>query len=317
MPFHPRNRHQGHYNLSNLAAANPALKPLIIAGKSGERTLDFSSAEAVQELNRALLAAQYGIQGWDIPAGYLCPPIPGRADYLHTLADLLGDSHDSQIPSGPKLVGLDIGTGANLVYPLIGQHEYQWRFVASDIDQSALNNARRILVANPKLEPHISLRQQADPDRVFQGVIEPEEQFDFTLCNPPFHSSAGAAKDANRQKWQKLNKGKPLAESGELNFGGQSHELICNGGESGFLSRMIAESAGFGRQIFWFSSLVSRAANIPELEKQLRELGATDVRKLDMAQGEKHSRLLAWTFLDKKQRRAWRKARWPQPHKNG
>ncbi|GGC85296.1 23S rRNA (adenine(1618)-N(6))-methyltransferase RlmF [Halopseudomonas salina] len=315
MPFHPRNKHKGHYNLGTLAAANPALKPLIIPGKTGERTLDFSKAEAVLELNRALLATQYGIQKWDIPAGYLCPPIPGRADYLHTLADLLGDSHDGQIPTGPTLVGLDIGTGANLVYPLIGQHEYQWRFVGSDIDQKALDNAKRILTDNPKVQPHISLRHQSHPDSIFRGVIELDERFDFTLCNPPFHPSAGAAKDANRQKWQKLNKGKALDDNPGLNFGGQSTELICNGGESGFLARMITESAGLAQQVFWFSSLVSKAANVAALEKQLRELGATDVRALDMAQGEKHSRLLAWTFLDKKQRRAWRKARWPQPHK--
>lgn len=316
MPFHPRNQHKGHYNLGTLAAANPALKPLIIPGKTGERTLDFSKPEAVLELNRALLANQYGVQKWDIPTGYLCPPIPGRADYLHTLADLLGDSHDGQIPTGPTLVGLDIGTGANLVYPLIGQHEYQWRFVGSDIDQKALDNAKRILTDNPKVQPHISLRHQPDPDSIFRGVIELNERFDFTLCNPPFHPSAGAAKDANRQKWQKLNKGKALDDNPSLNFGGQSTELICNGGESGFLARMITESAGLAQQVFWFSSLVSKAANVAALEKQLRELGATDVRALEMAQGEKHSRLLAWTFLDKKQRRAWRKARWPQPHKD-
>jgi 23S rRNA (adenine1618-N6)-methyltransferase len=315
MPFHPRNKHKGHYNLGALAAANPALKPLIIPGKTGERTLDFSKPAAVLELNRALLSTQYGIQGWDIPLGYLCPPIPGRADYLHTLADLLGDSHDSHIPTGSKLVGLDIGTGANLVYPLIGQHEYQWRFVGSDIDPNALANAARILAANPRLQSSISVRHQPNSDSIFAGVVEPGEQFDFTLCNPPFHPSAGAAKDANRQKWQKLNKGKSLDEDPGLNFGGQSTELICNGGESGFLARMIAESAGLAQQVFWFSSLVSKAANVPALEKQLRELGATDVRALNMAQGEKHSRLLAWTFLDKKQRRAWRKARWPQPQK--
>jgi len=315
MPFHPRNKHQGHYNFAALGAANPALKPLIIAGKAGERTLDFSSAEAVRELNRALLAAHYSIRQWDIPAGYLCPPIPGRADYLHTLADLLADSHDGQIPTGAKLIGLDVGTGANLVYPLIGQHEYRWRFVGSDIDQAALANAARILAANSSLQPHISLRHQVDPDCVFNGIVGPDEQFDFTLCNPPFHPSAGAARDANRQKWQKLNKGKPLDVNPGLNFGGQSNELVCNGGEGGFLGRMIIESAGLAHQVFWFTSLVSKAANIPALEKQLRELGATDVRSLNMAQGEKHSRLLAWTFLDKKQRRAWRKARWPQPQK--
>jgi 23S rRNA (adenine1618-N6)-methyltransferase len=171
------------------------------------------------------------------------------------------------------------------------------------------------LAANPKMQPHISLRLQSDPERIFHGIVAAQEQFDFTLCNPPFHPSAGAAKDASRQKWQKLNKGKSLDENPGLNFGGQSSELICTGGESGFLARMIAESAELAGRVFWFSSLVSKASNIPALEQQLRALGATDVRVLEMAQGEKHSRLLAWTFLDKKQRRAWRKARWPQPQK--
>ncbi|WP_134601977.1 RlmF-related methyltransferase, partial [Pseudomonas aeruginosa] len=39
-------------------------------------------------------------------------------------------------------------------------------------------------------------------------------------------------------------------------------------------------------------------------------LGASDIRVVDMAQGQKQSRFVAWTYLDKKQRRAWRKERW-------
>ena len=39
-------------------------------------------------------------------------------------------------------------------------------------------------------------------------------------------------------------------------------------------------------------------------------MGASDIRVVDMAQGQKQSRFVAWTYLDKKQRRAWRKERW-------
>ena len=310
MPFHPRNKHKGHYNLGALTAANPALKALIIRNKDGEKTLDFTDPVSVKELNRALLQLQYSVTDWNIPEGYLCPPIPGRADLIHAIADLLGESHDGHIPSGPGLTGLDIGTGANLVYPLIGQHEYQWQFVGSDIDQGALDNAERILAANAKLQGPITLRKQANPDAIFKGIVGADEQFDFSLCNPPFHANKGEANAATERKWRNLGKDK-VVDGPKLNFGGQTNELITQGGEAGFLKRMIEESAGIARQVFWFTTLVSKAALVSDLEKQLKTLGATDIRVVSLAQGQKQSRLLAWTFLDKKQRRAWRKARWP------
>ncbi|MEH6565149.1 MAG: 23S rRNA (adenine(1618)-N(6))-methyltransferase RlmF [Halopseudomonas sp.] len=312
--LHPRNRHQGHYDFTALSSANPALRAYLVDSPAGGKTLDFANPDAVKALNGALLKLQYRVREWDIPPGYLCPPVPGRADYLHTLADLLGESHDGKIPTGRKILGLDLGTGANLIYPLIGGHEYGWSFVGSDIDQTALDNAERLLDANPDCAQRISLRLQPRSDQIFHQIIKAGEQYDFTLCNPPFHASAEAARAANQRKWQQLDK-QAESRAGTLNFGGQANELHCAGGEAGFLSRMAGESADFGQQVFWFSSLVSNADSLKQLPQQLRELGATDVRVLDMAQGQKRSRLLAWTFLDKKQRRAWRKARWPAASK--
>jgi len=312
--LHPRNRHQGHYDFTALSNVHPALRGHLLDSPAGGKSIDFSSPEAVKALNAALLRLQYQVRDWDIPPGYLCPPVPGRADYLHTLADLLADSHDGKIPTGKKIRGLDLGTGANLIYPLIGSHDYGWSFVGSDIDQVALDNAERLLDANPQAAQRISLRLQPRSDQLFRQLIRPDEQIDFTLCNPPFHASAEAARAANQRKWQQLGK-QAGSKAGTLNFGGQANELHCVGGEAGFLSRMATESAEFAQQVFWFSSLVSNADTLKQLPVQLRELGATDVRVLDMAQGQKRSRLLAWTFLDKKQRRAWRKARWPAPAK--
>jgi 23S rRNA (adenine1618-N6)-methyltransferase len=74
---------------------------------------------------------------------------------------------------------------------------------------------------------------------------------------------------------------------------------------------MAEQSRTCASQVFWFTTLVASAASLKALPEQLRDLGATDVRIIDMGQGSKRSRLLAWTFLDKKQRRAWRRARWP------
>ena len=309
MPFHPRNRHQGHYDFAALTARNKALKPHLTRNPSGEQTIDFADAVAVKELNHALLQTQYDLSSWDIPEGYLCPPVPGRADVIHAVADLLSTSHDGQLPPGQQLCGLDIGCGANLIYPLIGHAAYGWHFVASDSDQMALDNAHRILKANTAFLPAITLRKQSNPAQMFSGIIQPDERFDITLCNPPFHPDQATAQAANQKKWQQLGKRSKERDPG-LNFAGQHHELICPGGEAGFLQRLIADSQAFATQVFWFTTLVSKAANLPTLRQQLDQQGVADLRVIEMAQGNKHSRLLAWTYLDKKQRRAWRRARW-------
>lgn len=311
--LHPRNRHQGRYDFAELIRAHPPLAAFLIENPYGKPSIDFADPQAVRVFNRALLEKDYRIRGWDIPSGYLCPPVPGRADYLHQLADLLAASHDGLLPRGNGLTALDIGTGANCIYPLLGLREYGWRFIGADIDAVALDNARAILAANPDLAGQIELRRQDDPRRLFHGIIGGGERIDLTLCNPPFHANAEEALSGSRRKWKNLGRLAPERSLPTLNFGGQSNELHCEGGEAAFLARMAQESADFAQQVFWFSSLVSKAGNVAPLQERLRALGVTDLRVLEMAQGQKRSRLLAWTFLDKKQRRAWRKARWPAP----
>ena len=304
--LHPRNRYQGRYDFARLARNYPPIRDFLVSSKDGQTSIDFADPAAVRCLNGALLQHWYQITGWQIPDDALCPPIPGRADLIHHLADLLASSHDGVIPSGEQLRGLDVGTGANLIYPLIGNAEYGWQFVGSDIDANALANAAHILKANPAQQGQIALRLQSDAKCIFDGIINTGEQFDFTLCNPPFYASASEAQQANERKWQGLGK----APAGR-NFGGRANELYCDDGEAGFLQRMAAQSKTFAQQVFWFTSLVASADSLKTLPEQLRTLRATDVRIIEMGQGSKRSRLLAWTFLDKKQRRVWRRARWP------
>lgn len=308
--LHPRNRHQGRYDFPALIKASPELAAFVILNPYGKESIDFANPQAVRAFNRALLQQFYGVQGWNIPENYLCPPIPGRADYLHYLADMLGSSHDGTIPRGAAIRGLDIGTGASCIYPLIGHHDYGWSFVGADIDPASLASATAILQANPPLGNAIALRQQLDPQQIFQGLIQADEQFDFTLCNPPFHGSLDEAHRGSQRKWKNLGKLDPKRQLPVLNFGGQGGELYCEGGEAGFIARMAQQSASFAQQVFWFSTLVSKAGNLPPLQDRLKSLGASDIRVVHMAQGQKQSRFVAWTFLDKNQRRAWRKQRW-------
>ncbi len=307
--LHPRNRHTGRYDFPALIAGCPELAEYVILNPYRKQSIDFANPDAVRVFNRALLRQFYGIQHWDIPPGYLCPPVPGRADYLHGLADLLGGHEARAIPRGAAIRALDIGTGANCIYPLIGHREYGWRFTGSDIDATALASARTIVSANG-LAKAIELRQQAAPKHIFKGVMLPEDRFDLTLCNPPFHASQAEASSGSQRKWRNLGKLDPSRKLPALNFGGQAAELWCEGGEAAFIARMAEESVAFAGQVYWFSTLVSKGANVVPLATRLKRLGARQVHTLDMAQGQKKSRFVAWTFLTEAEQAGWRAERW-------
>ncbi|MEJ5863857.1 23S rRNA (adenine(1618)-N(6))-methyltransferase RlmF [Pseudomonas farsensis] len=302
--LHPRNRHQGRYDFPALIKAHPDLARFTIINPYGNPSIDFANPEAVRVFNRALLKAQYGIAHWDIPADYLCPPIPGRADYIHVLADLLGEDNAGEVPRGAQVRALDIGVGANCIYPLLGHSDYRWRFVGTDIDAVALASANAIVQAN-KLDKAISLRLQAQPRHILSGLLQDGERFEVTLCNPPFHASREEATRGSQRKWKNLGKQDPKRKLPVLNFGGQNNELWCEGGEIRFVTQLVNESVQYAQQVLWFSSLVSKASNLPAIEAALKKVGAKALRTLEMGQGQKQSRLVAWSFHDDEARTAW------------
>ena len=69
-------------------------------------------------------------------------------------------------------------------------------------------------------------------------------------------------------------------------------------GEKAFIGQMIAESIDYARQVVWFTSLVSRREHLPTLRRALTNVGAREVRIIDMAQGQKQSRFIARSFQD-------------------
>lgn len=296
--LHPRNQHSNGYDFARLVAQTPQLEPFTTLNPVGETTIDFKDPAAVRMLNRALLKAHYNVGFWDIPTGYLCPPIPGRVDYIHYLADLLASNNNQDIPHGRHINALDIGTGASLVYPLTGQSEYGWHFTGVDIDAAALRSARRICERN-KLD--ITLRRQAKSEDIFRGVIKPKDIYHITMCNPPFHASLEKANKGTQRKWASLGQGK----SHMLNFGGQNAELWCPGGEIKFVARMVEQSKEFGDQCLWFTSLVSKKDNLSPLHRILGKAKVADYQVVEMAQGQKTSRFIAWTYTKRSQRSAF------------
>ncbi len=283
--MHPRNKHQGRYDLKALAKVEPKLSEYIHVNEHKVETINFFEPKAVKALNKALLLKDYNIQYWDIPEGYLCPPIPGRADYIHHLQDLFGKNQ--------KLRCLDIGTGANCIYPILGTAEYGWKFVASEHDRTAIANAKKIISKNTSLKGKVELRAQKLTSQIFKEVIKEDESFDLTMCNPPFYVSAKEAERANKRKIRNLV---PGSKEGKSSFEGQSNELWTKGGELQFLHRMISESQLYKTQVKWFTCLVSKGAHLEKSQLWLNKSEAKEVLVIEMGQGQKTSRILAWRF---------------------
>jgi 23S rRNA (adenine1618-N6)-methyltransferase len=306
--LHPRNKHRERYDFKQLIISCAELAPFVKMNIYRDESIDFFDPEAVKMLNKALLKHYYGIDYWNIPAGYLCPPIPGRADYIHHIADLLGTSNKGKIPTGKKIICLDIGVGANCVYPIIGNKEYGWSFIGSDIDPVAIASAKKIIESNPALKGMIELRLQKTPKDIFQGIVQTGERIDLTICNPPFHASMAEARSGTLRKLNNLKRER--IRKATLNFGGQNNELWYAGGEERFVGNMIRQSKECSGSCFWFSTLIAKQATLKSVYEALKKVQAAEVKTIPMGQGNKTSRIVAWTFLGKEQQQKWAAARW-------
>ncbi|MEC4114706.1 23S rRNA (adenine(1618)-N(6))-methyltransferase RlmF [Myroides pelagicus] len=292
--LHIRNRHTGHYDFDKLKIYVEELEGFIVKNPSGIDTIDFSDPEAVLALNKAILMKDYKMKYWTMEKTNLCPPIPGRADYVHYLADLLAEGNNGKVPTGKKVKILDIGIGANVIFPVIGVAEYGWSFVGSELDSVSIETASRIIDNNAHLKSNVIIRRQMNKRNVLHSIIKEGEYYDLVMCNPPFFKSREEALAKTTQKLRNLGKevnGKPVQ-----NFRGQNNELWCDGGEKSFVTNYIYESRHYKRQAVWFTTLVSNKDNLRPLQTLLKKLEVAEVRIINMAQGNKVSRILAWKY---------------------
>ncbi|MDO5969550.1 23S rRNA (adenine(1618)-N(6))-methyltransferase RlmF [Flavivirga aquimarina] len=292
--FHQKNKHKSGYDLDALCHSYPDLKVFVFENKYQTKTINFANPEAVKALNTALLFAHYDIKFWEFPDTNLCPPVPGRVDYIHHLSDLLKQSgiHDN-------INVLDIGTGASCIYPILGHAEYNWNFVGADIDKKSLQYAQEIISKN-KLDKSIELRHQTNSSNILKDILKESDSFSAAICNPPFYKSETEALEATTQKLKGLNKSRVDAVR---NFSGTCNELWYKGGEKAFIHNYLYESSLFKDQCLWFTTLVSKKDLVRGIQVSLKKLGATEIKIINTGQGNKISRIIVWTFLENKTRK--------------
>ena len=279
--MHTNNPFSESYNFEALIQHYPTLKEFVFVNKYGTETIRFADQKAVKALNRALLKMQYGIH-WEIPDQNLCPPIPGRLDYL---------LHVDELVSKKNIHLLDIGTGANLIYPILAACHFKWSCTASESDSKSLRHAGEIIKNNPALSA-VVLRKQKNEQAILENIILPDDFFDVVVCNPPFFKSAADAQKQNQRKVKNLK----IKESKLLNFGGISNELWTQGGEEVFLKKMILESTKFKSQVNWFTSLVSKKEHLKSLLHAIKKTKPKHYKVVDLDLGNKSSRFIAWTY---------------------
>ncbi len=294
--MHKNNKNLEGYDFKLLIENHPELSTFSFLNTYGKETIDFFKPEAVKALNTAILKTYYGLSFWEFPDEYLCPGIPGRVDYIHHINDLL---KASKLSNNIKV--LDIGVGASCIYPLLGHAEYDWEFVGSDCNKESIAFAETIITKND-LSAAISLRTQPNKSNLLEGVLTKEDSFSVTLCNPPFYKNEKEALEVTTKKLRGLgNKTDEIVR----NFSGQASELWFEGGEKAFLHTYLYESSLYKKQSFWFTSLVSNKDHVTSMYISLKKLNATKIVTIDVEQGNKKSRIIAWTFLTPEEQEEW------------
>jgi 23S rRNA (adenine1618-N6)-methyltransferase len=290
--MHPQNPYQDRYDFKRLTKQHPELLKHVILNPSGEETIDFNVSSAVYALNKALLLSDFKLTDYELPTGYLIPPVPGRLDYLlhiqEFLSEKLGDAAHS------KRHGLDIGTGANGIYCILAAQHLNWSMVGTECDAKAVAIAKANMQLTKTLQDKVELRHQETKGSLFTQIIYPNDRFDFTMCNPRFHTSKEEALKGSLRKLKNLGNYSDRKEY-ILNFEGQANELWCNGGEALFIKRLIKESVHFKDQVGVFRCLIYKIEHLDKIEKQLKKAKAS-YQIIPMSQGHKKGRSVFWWF---------------------
>ena len=60
---------------------------------------------------------------------------------------------------------------------------------------------------------------------------------------------------------------------------------------------MALESFQFKNQVHWFTSLVSQKEHLRSIKRAINKTLPSEVKVIEMEQGSKKSRFIAWTFV--------------------
>ncbi|XP_034404682.1 RNA N6-adenosine-methyltransferase mettl16 [Cyclopterus lumpus] len=281
--MHPRNRYKDKPpDFSYLASKYPDFQQHVHTSLTGRPVVNFKEPEAVRALTCTLLKEDFGLT-IEIPLERLIPTVPLRLNYIHWVEDLT----DGQ--KQPRR-GIDIGTGASCIYPLLGATMNGWYFLATEVDDICFDYATKNVEQN-NMSELIKVVKVPQKTLLMDALKEETEiVYDFCMCNPPFFANQLEAKGINSR-----NSRRPPPSS--VNTGGVT-EIMAEGGELEFVKRIIHDSLQLKRRLRWYSCMLGKKCSLAPLKEELRKQGVPKVTHTEFCQGRTMRWALAWSFYD-------------------
>lgn len=186
------------------------------------------------------------------------------------------------------MTGIDIGTGASCIYPLIGVTQRpSWYFIGTDIDAKSLVYARRNVELNG-LQDRIRIVAKNRDDAHLLPLDDVDlDKVDFVMCNPPFYTSDEDMVNSAEKKARPPNSvctGAPV-------------EMVCEGGEVTFTTRLLEDSLHFRERVQWYTTMFGKLTSLQEFVGKLREKGIDNYAVTEFVQGNKTKRwAVGWSF---------------------
>ncbi|EGX46518.1 hypothetical protein AOL_s00109g90 [Orbilia oligospora ATCC 24927] len=287
--MHPKNVYKNGVSFAQLAKESPGLAKCL----KGSTSINFHDPESIRQLAKALLKKEFNLEV-DLPEDRLCPGVPNRLNYILWLNDLILDTHEERSsPGPPKVTGIDIGTGASAIYPLLGCAQFPtWRFFATEIDSKSLSSAANNISQNT-LEDRITLLDVSSSSTILpEGeIISYSQPIDFTMCNPPFYTSIN----------DMLSSAKTKAVPPLSACTGSTTEMVTDGGEVAFVNRMVEESLKLKEKVRWYTSMLGKRSSVEKVVEKLKESGVANYVVGEFVQGAKTKRwAVGWSFGDRR-----------------
>ncbi|KAK8206984.1 hypothetical protein IWZ01DRAFT_351626 [Phyllosticta capitalensis] len=264
---------------------------------------------------KPILKKDYDIE-LDMPEDRLFPT-PSRALYVRWIASLLNstdpswyenfdpESSTQPCPRREEIAGLDIGTGASAIYPLLALRLHpQWFMYATEIDATSLRYAHDNLVAN-KLDDRCRLLQRT-PTQPFMPDADKlgRQHLDFVMTNPPFFASV--------QEWQASLSGTGKEKPPDSVCTGARTEMVYEGegqgeGESGggggdydFALRLYRESAQAEHvKAQWYSVMFGKKQSAQRFVAHLQTAQCLNFATFLLGAANRTRRwVVAWSWLE-------------------
>ncbi|WVO19840.1 uncharacterized protein IAS62_001130 [Cryptococcus decagattii] len=272
-------------DFARLASRYPKFAPFVNISEDGYPSIDFQNPAALRELTKCLLKEDWNLDV-DLREDRLCPTIPNRLDYIYHMLDL-----EPHLPSSSlrPLRILDVGTGATAIYPiLLARLRPDSRIVATEIDEGSYHHAKATLEKNNIPSSSISIVKSPTPDPILFPLLQSKgkcEEWDFTICNPPFFASTQEMLQGVELKDRQAHAAPTASDN----------ELITRGGELAFITSMIRESIDIGQRCTWYTTLVGKYSSLQPLIETLRDLKIDNYFITNIKQSRTSRWILGWS----------------------